>query len=288
MSVLPLWPTGPQLVSSTGRSLNLTQGPVVMGILNATPDSFFPGSRVELNSGLTTALAMARAGAACLDIGGESTRPGSQAVPAHEESRRVLPLIREIRLHSQIFLSLDTRHQSTAEAAHEAGIDLVNDVSALEGDPAMGPWLAETGLAVCLMHMQGQPETMQIQPTYGDVTAEVREFLLRRVDFALACGIKQDRILLDPGIGFGKTLEHNLQLLHDLPRLAELGFPLLLGLSRKGFISQLTGAAVEDRLPGSLAAALTAAFAGALVLRVHDPAETVQALTVARAILNRG
>lgn len=280
------WPRGGRIVSSTGRVLDLASGPLVMGILNATPDSFYPGSRVDATNAVESALAMAAQGAGLVDIGGESTRPGSVYVDTSTENGRVIPLIREIRARCSVFISLDTRKRAVAEAAWRAGADLINDISALCDDPDLGPWLAETGLPVILMHKKGRPDTMQAAAQYVDVTAEIRDFFLERVDFALKCGIKEDKILLDPGIGFGKDLGHNLRILRELPVLAKLGFPIVLGLSRKSFISGITGAPVGERLAGSLSAGLLAVGRGANILRVHDVPETVQALSVARAIIS--
>jgi dihydropteroate synthase len=257
-----------------------------MGILNFTPDSFSDGGR---DADLAAAVARARAMAAqadILDIGGESTRPGAEPVPVAEEIARTVPVIAAIRAGGIATpISIDTRNAATARAALAAGADMVNDVSALTHDPDMAPLVAEAGVPVCLMHAQGDPRTMQDDPRYGDVVAEVTAALAARRDAALAAGIAADRIVLDPGIGFGKTVAHNLALMRALGRFRDLGHPVLLGASRKRFIGAITG--VErpaDRLAGSLAAALFGAQQGVHILRVHDVPETRQALALWQAL----
>jgi dihydropteroate synthase len=251
-----------------------------MGILNVTPDSFSDGGD---RFGLAPALRAARemAGVAdILDIGGESTRPGAAPVPAVEEMARVLPVIRAIRdAGIAAPISIDTRKASVAEAALEAGADMVNDVSALQYDPDMAPLLAERGVPVCLMHAQGDPQTMQDDPRYGDVLGEVFEMLAVQIAGARAAGIAAARIIADPGIGFGKTLEHNLAILQGLAAYHDLGVPLLLGASRKRFIGTIGGSPLaKDRMPGSIAVALHGVAQGAHILRVHDVKETRQAI----------
>jgi dihydropteroate synthase len=256
----------------------------VMGILNATPDSFWEQSRVSENA-VARGLELAAEGAGILDIGGESTRPGSAYVEADEELRRVLPVVQGLTAAGcPIPISVDTRKRSVMEAAARAGATWLNDVSALADDPALGPFAAEAGLTVVLMHRQGHPDTMQASPVYVDVVEDVLAFLARRVEAALAFGIPAGKLVLDPGFGFGKTLEHTKRLFEGLPRFKKLGFPILVGVSRKSFIGTLSGAKVEERLPGSLAAALAAAVAGADILRVHDVAATVQALKIWEAL----
>jgi dihydropteroate synthase len=259
--------------------------PKVMGVLNATPDSFSDGGRFEdLDAGLRHARALIAQGADILDIGGESTRPGAAPVSAEAEIARVVPLIAAIRAESAITLSIDTMKPDVALAAMAAGATIWNDVTALAaGAPQQA---AELGCDVILMHMRGEPRTMQAQPRYDDVVAEVTGFLAARAEAAMAAGVAAERIWLDPGIGFGKTLAHNLALLAHLDRIVALGFPVLLGVSRKSFISAIDPAAkpADARLPGSLAAALAGARAGVAALRVHDVAETVQALKVWAAI----
>jgi len=267
--------------------------PLVMGILNLTPDSFHDGGRWLDGAGrpdprrvAQAARAMVEAGAEILDLGGESTRPGASAPTLEQERARVLPALEALPADLPAWLSVDTRRLAVAQGAAERGAVLVNDVGA-GSDPGLWPWLARQELAYVLMHMQGQPATMQHAPEYGDCLAEVEGFLARKAAALTALGLPRERILLDPGIGFGKRLEDNRALLRGLPALRAMGFPLLLGASRKSFIAQLEsagGAAPAPsprRLGGSLAAALWAARAGVRVLRVHDVEETAQALRVA-------
>lgn len=264
--------------------------PLVMGVVNVTPDSFSDGGRLATReAALAHALALDAAGADILDIGGESTRPGAEPVSADEEMARTLPLLRELRPRTRRRLSIDTCKPDVARAAFEAGADIWNDVTALSA-PGAAELAADLGCGVVLMHMQGEPRTMQEAPHYSDVLAEVCAFLSERVAGALAAGVARERIWLDPGIGFGKTLEHNLALLAGLDRIVALGFPVLLGVSRKRFIAAIGpgGEAPGDRLGGSLAAALAGARAGAAAIRAHDVAETVQALEVQARILASG
>ena len=257
-----------------------------MGVLNATPDSFSDGGRFDdLETGLRHARRLIAEGADILDIGGESTRPGAEPVPAEAEIARVVPLIRAVRAESAIPISIDTMKPQVARAAVAAGATMWNDVTAL-GAPDAAQVAAELGCQVVLMHMRGDPRTMQAEPRYDDVVGEVTAFLAARADAAIAAGVAAGRIWLDPGVGFGKTLAHNLALLAHLDALVALGFPVLLGASRKSFIARLDPAApaAAQRLPGSLAAALAGARAGVGALRVHDVAETVQALKVWAAI----
>lgn len=260
--------------------------PLIMGIVNLTPDSFSDGGRFSGARAVDHARAMVADGADILDLGGESTRPGAAEVPAPEEIARTEPVIRALRAAGvTVPISIDTRKAAVAQAALAAGASMVNDVSALTHDPDLGAVVAEWGVPVVLMHAQGSPETMQNAPIYTDVVAEVCAHLADRIAAAQAMGIARDRIVIDPGLGFGKTLAHNLALLRGLPALADLGAPVLVGASRKSFIGALTGVAQPDaRLAGSLAAALHAAQAGAAILRVHDVAETKQALAVWRAL----
>jgi dihydropteroate synthase len=256
-----------------------------MGILNVTPDSFADGGQHDAaDTAVARIAAVAAQGAAICDIGAESTRPGAVPVAPDDELRRLAPVFEAMRSGSiTVPISIDTRHAVTAAAALDAGAVLVNDVSA-GSDPDMLPLVADRGAAICLMHMRGEPQTMQDDPRYDDVVGEVAAFLEARLASAVAAGIPEDSVLLDPGIGFGKSLDHNVALLAALPRLAALGPPLLVGASRKGVIGQITGREVVDRLPGSLGAALAAVAGGASVVRVHDVAATVDALTVFQAI----
>jgi len=255
-----------------------------MGVVNVTPDSFSDGGRLATREdALAHALALDAAGADILDIGGESTRPGAEPVSADEEMARTLPLLRELRPRTRRRLSIDTCKPEVARAAVEAGADIWNDVTALSA-PGAAELAADLGCEVVLMHMQGEPRTMQKAPHYSDVLAEVCTFLSERAAGALAAGVAHERIWLDPGIGFGKTLEHNLALLRDLGRIAASGIPVLAGLSRKSMIGALTGREVGERVFGSVAAALIAAQNGAAILRVHDVAATRDALAVWNAV----
>ncbi|WP_297514827.1 dihydropteroate synthase [uncultured Caulobacter sp.] len=261
--------------------------PRVMGIVNVTPDSFSDGGRfVGLAEGLEHARRLIAQGADILDIGGESTRPGAAPVSEFDEISRVVPLIEAIRQASDIPISIDTMKPQVARAAVQAGATIWNDVTALRFAPEAPEVAAELGCEVVLMHMLGQPGTMQDAPRYDDVVAEVEAFLLARALTAMAAGVARDKIWLDPGIGFGKTVAHNLALLAALPRFVALGYPILLGASRKRFIAGVDPSAGEatDRLGGSLAAHLAGGAAGVAAVRVHDVRETVQALEVQTAI----
>ena len=257
-----------------------------MGIVNVTPDSFYDGGkRFDSARAVADAFQMVDAGAEILDIGGESTRPGAKPVSFDEELRRVLPVIGELRKKLNVPISIDTYKEAVARAALDAGADIVNDISALQFDPAMAALVAAEGVPLILMHMQGVPRTMQREPYYRDVVQEVRDFLAERVGSANRAGIDRERLIVDPGIGFGKTMAHNLALLKNLKSFKTLGQPLLVGVSRKAFIGKvLNAAAPEERLEGSLAAAVAAALSGANIMRVHDVSETVRALRVADAI----
>ena len=261
---------------------------LVMGVINATPDSFSDGGQfMRPEVALEQARKLIAQGADCLDIGGESTRPGSDPVDTGEELARVLPIIQAIRRESLIAISIDTRKPEIARAAVTAGADCWNDVSALTFAPDSLATAVELDVPVVLMHAQGDPKTMQQDPQYRDVTGEVLNFLVGRIGQAIQAGLKLSNIIVDPGIGFGKTLEHNLTLMRDLPRIVALGRPVLVGASRKRFIAALDqGAEVGDRLGGSVAAAMFAAQQGAQILRVHDVSETRQALTVQAALLD--
>ena len=268
-----------------GRELSTERKSLVMGILNATPDSFYSDSRKPgVPEGLGAALAMIESGADILDIGGESSRPGASYIDETEEIRRVVPLIKAVREVSDIPISIDTRKAATAEAAVEAGADIINDISALGDDPRLGEVAAACSVPVVLMHKQGVPETMQLSPEYDDAVSEIASELKSYADRALDYGIGSDMIILDPGIGFGKRLEDNLAILRNLEVFHDLGYPLLIGLSRKAFIGTVTGAPVEDRLSGSLAANMYCAIGGAQILRVHDVKETVNMLDILTAI----
>jgi dihydropteroate synthase len=262
------------------RALDLSQ-PRVMGILNVTPDSFSDGGRhARLAEALAHARAMVAEGADLIDVGGESTRPGAAAVSVEEEIRRVVPVVEALAAELPVPISVDTSKPEVMRAAVRAGATLVNDVAALRGPGALET-AAALGVPVCLMHMQGEPRTMQRDPRYGDVVGEVAAFLAQRIAACEQAGIPRGRLLVDPGFGFGKTLAHNLALLRGLPALGALGVPVLVGLSRKSMIGALLGdAPVGERLHGSVAAALLAVERGAAIVRVHDVAPTVQALRI--------
>jgi dihydropteroate synthase len=266
----------------------------LMGIVNVTPDSFSDGGRfLEADAAIAHALELIGEGAQIVDIGGESTRPGAEPVSAEEELRRVRPVIEAIAgvtdrsvTTTRPQISIDTSKASVARAALDAGATLVNDVTALRADPEMAGLVADSGAECCLMHMLGEPRTMQQRPHYEDVVDEVKAFLLERMEFAVGEGIAEDRVLLDPGIGFGKTVAHNLELLRRLAELAELGRPLVIGTSRKSFLGRVAGAPeASRRLAGTLATNVLALERGASVFRVHEVAPVREALAVAAATL---
>lgn len=269
---------------SCGRFVLELERPLVMGIVNVTPDSFSDGGRfASRDQAVAHAARLVEDGADILDVGGESTRPGAAEVPVEEEIRRVVPVLESLR-DLKVPLSIDTRKPAVMRAALEAGVDLVNDIAALEGEGALA-LLAQFGAAVCLMHMRGDPRTMQDAPEYEDVGHDVEVYLAQRRDAAVARGIARDRILLDPGFGFGKTLDQNVALFRAMPAMIErLGCPFLVGVSRKSMLGQITGRPVDARMPASIAAAVLAAQAGAAVIRVHDVAQTVDALKVWRML----
>jgi len=266
-----------------------------MGIVNVTPDSFSDGGRfLDPDAALAHCRALVADGADILDVGGESTRPGAEPVTVQEELARVLPVLERVRAAAlPVRLSIDTSKAPVARAAISAGASIVNDVSALRADPEMAAVVADGGVECCLMHMLGEPRTMQRDPRYEDVVDAVKAFLEERLRFAVAAGISEERIVLDPGIGFGKTAEHNLELLRRLDELLALGRPLLVGTSRKRFLGALAAAAhglaeplaPAQRLPGTIASCVLALERGARVFRVHDVAAVVEALAVAAATL---
>lgn len=271
------------LLDCAGKPLDLSR-PAVMGVLNLTPDSFSgDGLGNNVQAACARAIALQAAGAALIDIGGESTRPGAARVSVDEELRRVLPVIECLAPQLRVPISIDTRHAQVMRAAVAAGAGLINDVAALR-EPGALQAAAELGVPVVLMHMQGAPENMQKTPHYADVVAEVVAFLERRIAACEQVGIARNRLLVDPGFGFGKTVAHNLELLRGLPRLAGLGVPMLVGLSRKSLIGAITGAPVASRLGGSIALAVLAAQRGAHLLRVHDVEQTTQALAILAAV----
>ncbi len=257
----------------------------VMGVVNVTPDSFSDGGRyLDAGAAVAHAVELAEEGAVILDVGGESTRPGAEPVGEAEELRRVVPVIECLRATlPDIRISIDTCKAAVAAAALDAGADLLNDVTALRGDREMAALVAERGVEVCLMHMRGEPRTMQDDPHYDDVVAEVASFLSDRVAFAVSEGIVEARILLDPGIGFGKTVAHNLELLRRLDEIVALGQPVVIGTSRKSFLGRLTGREVDDRLAATIATNVIALERGARIFRVHEVAPVLDALKVAAA-----
>jgi len=256
-----------------------------MGILNVTPDSFSDGGRyLDAAAAIEHGLELAAQGAAIVDVGGESTRPGAAGVGLGEELRRVVPVIEGLRAAGiEATISVDTSKLEVARAALDAGATFVNDVTAFRAAPAMAALVAERGVECCLMHMQGEPRTMQNDPLYGDLIGEVCAFLRERVDFALDAGIARARIAVDPGFGFGKTVEHNLELLDRLNELAALGQPILIGTSRKSFLGALTGRRESDRLAATIATNVIGLLRGASLFRVHDVAAVRDALAVAAA-----
>jgi dihydropteroate synthase len=260
--------------------------PSVMGIVNVTPDSFFDGGvNLSARAAIASARRMLSEGAAIVDVGGESTRPGSEGVGLEEELRRVVPVLESVA--GEVPISIDTSKAEVARRAISLGAELVNDVTALRGDPAMAGAVAEAGCYLCLMHMRGSPGTMQDDPRYEDVVSEVAAFLEERLQLAVSNGIPEERICLDPGIGFGKTVEQNLELVRRLDVVVALGRPVVIGFSRKRSLGRLLGDpdAESGTLGASIAAAVTAFERGASILRVHDVRETVEALTVAKAVL---
>ena len=263
--------------------------PRVMAVLNVTPDSFSDGGCFQdLNTALTRATEMIAQGADIIDVGGESTRPGAASVSVEAELQRVIPVIEALhRQHPHVMISVDTSKPEVMKAAVAAGASLINDVRALTVPGALEAAVA-TQAAVCLMHMQGQPSSMQVAPQYANVTDEVATFLRARMQACLSAGMSRDRLVIDPGIGFGKTLEHNLTLLAQLPALMELGVPLLVGVSRKSMIGALLNRTVEQRLSGGVALATASVLAGARIIRAHDVSETYDAVRIAHALLNAG
>jgi dihydropteroate synthase len=279
MATSPRRRTGVNVLDCAGRKVKLDR-PRVMGILNVTPDSFSDGGRwLDKDTAISHALAMQQAGADIIDVGGESTRPGAGAVSLQEELDRVIPVIEAISPQLSIPVSIDTSKPEVMRAAVGAGAGMINDVCALRQEGALQA-AAELVVPVCIMHMQGVPRSMQVNPVYKDVGAEVRQFLLERAEACENRGIARENILLDPGFGFGKTFNQNVDLFRDLAALVATGYSVLVGVSRKAMIGQMTGKDTGDRVAGSVAAAVLAAQLGAAIIRVHDVAETVDALKV--------
>lgn len=264
----------------SNRTISTELPAFVMGIVNATPDSFFSGSR----GGSEHARRLIEEGADILDIGGESTRPGSEYVSASEEISRVVPVIREIRKVSDIPISVDTRKLEVMKACFDEGADILNDISALEDDERLGGFCAETKIPVILMHKRGNPSTMQKNTVYANIFDEVNDYLQKRIEYAKNCGIAGEKIWLDPGIGFGKNVEGNFELIRRCGELCGGTFPVLMALSRKSCIGEITGRQVEERLSGTISANLLAVFRGASMIRVHDVKEAVDSLKILKAI----
>ncbi len=275
-------------IQAAQRVIGLDERPLLMGVVNVTPDSFFDGGRYfDPGAAVEHSLRLTAEGADLLDIGAESTRPGSLPVDEAEESRRLIPVVAAVAKAVSVPISVDTSKAAVAQAAIDAGAVIVNDVTALRGDQAMVGLVARTGAGLVLMHMQGTPRTMQQAPRYDDVVEDVRSFLLERAGFAMEHGVAKSQILLDPGIGFGKVLVQNLDLLARLAVFANTGFPLLVGPSRKAFIGRLVDRPVQDRAWGTAAAVALAVVQGAHVLRVHDVAAMRDVVKVAAAISRR-
>jgi len=269
-----------------GGKVDFSGGCVVMGILNVTPDSFSDGEEfLDVDRAVAHGIAMAEAGAAIIDVGAESTRPGSKSVSIDEQTGRAIPVIERLAAKINIPISIDTRDAAVAAAALDAGAGMINDITALR-DEAMGNLAAEREVPVVLMHMQGEPATMQDEPKYDDVVGEVLDFLLARAEYAQKMGIQKERIIIDPGIGFGKTTEHNLELLRNIDKFVQSGCRVLVGASRKRFIGELTGTTEPSRrIFGTAATVALCAAAGVSIVRVHDVAEMVDVLKVARGII---
>lgn len=279
----------PIIVEAGHYRLDCRERPLLMGILNVTPDSFFDGGLYQTRANaIARAKQMVEEGVDIIDIGAESSRPGSEPIAEGEELTRLIPVVEAVRQVAPVPLSVDTTKSTVARRAIEAGASLVNDISAMTFDPDMAHVVAESGAGIVLMHMQGVPKTMQDAPRYGDVIKEVRDFLAVRMEAASAAGISRKRIILDPGIGFGKLLEHNLTLLAHLRILTELGRPLLVGVSRKGFIGQILKQSAGDRLLGTAAAAAMAVQQGAAMLRVHDVGAMRDVIRTVTAIMRHG
>ncbi len=272
-----------------GKTYDLGQRTWLMGVVNVTPDSFYDGGLYfEPARAIEHALKLIADGADIIDVGGESSRPGAGPVPAREERKRILPVIEVVREKKDVLISVDTTKAEVAEAAIAEGAHIVNDISAGRFDPELLPLVSRTGAGFVLMHMKGTPRSMQSLATYEDVVAEVKSFLAARLDAAREAGVREAGLILDPGIGFAKKLEHNLALINSLQSLADLGRPVLVGISRKSFIGKILDAEPEDRLEGTIAAAVVSALNGAAILRVHDVAEVRRALAVVESIVHQG
>lgn len=267
------------------RELQCKERPLIMGILNVTPDSFFDGGRFfDIEKAVEHALRMVEDGADIIDVGGESTRPYSEPVSADEELRRILPVISRIRAQSDTLISIDTYKAKTARAAHNAGADMINDISGLTFDRDMADTAGDLGAYVVIMHIKGTPGSMQKEPFYDDVISEIKDFFIERIHFARDHGVKEDNIILDPGIGFGKRIEDNLKILKMLGSFKDIGRPVLAGVSMKSFIGKVTDAPMEERIDGTLAGLAISLWNGADIIRVHDVKKAHRVLNLVHAI----
>ncbi len=274
------------ILQVNGKEFTLGPKTWIMGVLNITPDSFSDGGQyLDKDKAIEQGLRLIEEGSDIIDIGGESTRPGSDPIPAEEEIRRVIPVIQTLREKTKALISVDTTKSEVARAALDAGADIINDISSLRFDSGMAPLAAERDVPVILMHMKGMPKTMQVDPYYEDVLLEVKSFLEKRIHEAQAAGIRRERIIIDPGIGFGKRLEDNLALINKLHVLGELDRPILIGTSRKSFIGNILDLPPQERLEGSIASSILSMAHGAHILRVHDVAAIKRAVLVAEAIM---
>ena len=269
-----------------GYTIDFDSKTFIMGILNITPDSFFDGgSHFHENDAVKHGLKMAAEGADIIDVGGESTRPFSDPLPLDEELRRVVPVIKALSQETDIPISVDTYKSEVASQAIEAGATMVNDISALKFDPAMGRLVADAGIPIVLMHMKGTPKNMQTNPTYKDLCGEITDFLGKAIEQAISAGIKRDVIIIDPGIGFGKSFDDNLKIINNLPTFSSLGQPLLVGTSNKAFIGHVLGLSVESRESGTMATVAASALNGANIVRVHNVKATKETVTMIDAIM---
>lgn len=274
------------ILQVNGKEFTLGPKTWIMGVLNITPDSFSDGGQyLDKDKAIEQGLRLIEEGSDIIDIGGESTRPGSDPIPAEEEIRRIIPVIQALREKTKALISVDTTKSEVARAALDAGADIINDISSLRFDSGMAPLAAERDVPVILMHMKGMPKTMQVDPYYEDVLLEVKSFLEKRIHEAQAAGIRRERIIIDPGIGFGKRLEDNLALINKLHVLGELDRPILIGTSRKSFIGNILDLPPQERLEGSIASSILSMAHGAHILRVHDVAAIKRAVLVAEAIM---
>ena len=274
------------ILQVNGKEFRLGLKTWIMGVLNVTPDSFSDGGQyLDKEKAIGRGLRLIEEGSDIIDIGGESTRPGSEPIPAQEETSRVIPVIKALREQTEALISVDTTKSEVAQAALDAGAEIINDISSLRFDPGMASLAAERDVPVILMHMKGMPKTMQINPYYEDVLQEVKSFLQERIEAAQAAGIKRERIIIDPGIGFGKRLEDNLTLINKLHVLGELDRPVLIGTSRKSFIGNILDLPPQERLEGTIASSILSMAHGAHILRVHDVAAIKRAVLVAEAIM---